>query len=177
VTWYEALDRALYEQIHRDERISVTWYADPIRVQKTLEDANFYRAKCLIWRGFIPSLGKELKKFDLGIIPHSPENEVVTNYTSYSVPSRILDYVSSGLPTLAITPRNSVLHKKILVEDLGYSLTFEELKSRPNFFVSLATEKEELLEKRKRICERVKAELSTANTFAGYMLGRSDFCS
>ena len=176
VTWYEALDRALYEQIHRDERISVTWYADPVRVQKTLEAANFYHAKCLIWRGFLPSLGEELTTFDLGLIPHSPEKEMVTNYTAYSVPSRILDYVSSGLPTLAITPRNSGLHKKILAEDLGYSLTFEEFKSRPNFLVSLVTEKVDLLKQRKRICKRLRDELSNPNTFAYYMLRRSDFC-
>lgn len=169
VSWYEALDKVLDEQIQDDERITITWYADPFRVQKTLEGANFYRAKCLLWRGFRSSLVDELKTFDLGIIPHSPDTEVTSTYTSYSIPSRFLDYACAGLPALAITPRNSGLHQKIVSEDLGYSLTFEDLRANLNFLKSLLTEKKNLEAKRQNLIKRVADQRLEENKFVEAM--------
>lgn len=165
IPWYEALDKALYEQVKDNNRITVTWYADPFRVQRSLEAAGFYRAKCLIWRGFRHDLSQELKGFDIGIIPHSPDSEITSSYTNYSIPSRILDYASAGLLTLAITPNNSGLQKKVQSEGLGYALTFQEFKKTPSLLQTLLKNKKELEAQREKIVQHVIKTISIENTF------------
>jgi hypothetical protein len=147
-SWYELLDEALYAQMKNNPKIEVSWFADPIRAQRILETAKFYHAKCLAWRGFHNDLTNELRRYDLGLVPHSLEEEKTTNYTAYSIPSRMLEYCDAGVVPLAFTSPTTVVHEEIVTADLGFSLTFKEFRENESFLSELANNKQRIQLKR-----------------------------
>jgi hypothetical protein len=150
-SWYELLDEALYAQVRNNPYIEISWFADPIRAQRILEHAKFYRAQCLAWRGFHNELPNELRKYDLGLVPHSLDEEKTTNYTAYSIPSRMLEYCAAGVVPLAFTSPTTVVHEEIVTADLGFSLTFQEFCESENFLSGLANNKQRIQRKRENL--------------------------
>ena len=164
-SWYELLDEALYAQVRNNPYIEISWFADPIRAQRILENANFYHAKCLAWRGFHNDLPNELRKYDLGLVPHSLEDEKTTNYTSYSIPSRMLEYCVAGVVPLAFTSPTTVVHEEIVTADLGFSLTFKKFCESENFLSDIANNKHRIQQKRGNLERYIEKKSGSSEFF------------
>ena len=164
-SWYELLDEALYAQARRNPNIEISWFADPIRAQRILEHAKFYRAKCLAWRGFHNALPNELRRYDLGLVPHSLDEQTTTNYAAYSIPSRMLEYCVAGVVPLALTSPTTVVHEEIVTGDLGFSLTFKEFCQNESFLSELANNKHRIQQKRDNLKRYIETKSGSSEFF------------
>jgi hypothetical protein len=140
----------------------IDWYCSPIRAAhqfQRVKDLGI-EIKNIAYRGMAHNLGAVLQKYDIGIVYFGEQEEPETNYEKYSFPSRIMEYMSAGIPILAISPKETYLANMIVSTNIGWSFTKREFYNLPEELKNTLFSHDEI-EKRRLNClietKRIKA--------------------
>ena len=96
----------------------IEWYAHPNRVQTLIESGHDPGLE-IVWRGFVPNVQERLRAADLALIPFNTEAVAANDYARYSLPSRVSELASAGLPLVAISSPDTELARFILEKGIG----------------------------------------------------------
>ncbi|MDD4347877.1 MAG: hypothetical protein PHF70_02120 [Opitutales bacterium] len=101
----------------------INWYAHPERVQQIV-DSGVELGDELVWRGFYSGLAlhDRLCRADFAILPFNAEEKAMNGYSRFSLPSRITELCSAGLPIFAIASPDTEISKFIESRGCGQAV-------------------------------------------------------
>jgi hypothetical protein len=108
----------------------IEWYVAPNRLQDLL-DGGTDPGLDLVWRGFFTGtrLAKILREADLGILPFNHGTEATSNYQRYSLPSRLAEFASAGVPVFALATHDTPLAAFVQAHGLGQVADASEIET------------------------------------------------
>lgn len=100
--------------------LPIEWYVHPQRVQAVM-DAGCDPGFEIVWRGFITgqALQERLREADLAVVPFNRESTAANDYARYSLPSRLTELASAGLPLFAIASPDTEPARFVARHEIG----------------------------------------------------------
>jgi len=115
----------------------IEWYVDASKAQGLFEEEVLDPGLEFIWRGFFAGalLRERLIGADLALLPFNCGERASSNYQRYSLPSRISEYASAGLPVFAFATKDTPLSKFVMETGCGKVTTGVSIEKSVEAFV------------------------------------------
>jgi len=135
------------------DRMPFIWYAHPntfqritkfgLSLEKVVENGGFFQQSELV---------KKMRMAPVGLIPIDGTDQCQTNYARFSLPSRIAEFCSAGLPVILLGSRDSAPAEYVLKNELGLVLSPEHPERAARELLDLLED----ADRRRLMSERVR---------------------